>query len=198
LSDGLSGQLAKHRHYTQNAALPHKACNGLITEVILYATVELARIGVGGGTLTLKKPDILQVCQAGSSLLCACLAWQINSGYGGTEFSGGWLTGRLLSMQDIGTVLFIVAIVLTFVFPRVAAAIGFAASVLCLPLYFFFIAPVPFAQVFARGHEFKVEPVPGFHWDIWPAAGLCALAVTLYFCIRCLATTGRKQIPQRA
>jgi hypothetical protein len=114
--------------------------------------------------LSARKPDILQVCQAGSFLLCACLAWQVTSGYEGTEFSGGWLTGPLLSMEEIGTVLFILAIVLTFVFPRVAAAIGLAASVLCLPLYFFFIAPVPFAQVFACGHEFKVEPVPGFHW----------------------------------
>jgi hypothetical protein len=148
--------------------------------------------------LSLKKPDILQVCQAGSFLLCASLAWQVTSGYDGTEFSGGWLTGSLLSMEDIGTALFIVAIALTFVFPRVAAAIGLAASVLCFPLYFLFIAPVPFAQVFARGHEFKVQPVPGFHWDIWPVVGLFALAVTLYFCIRCLATTGRKQIPQRA
>lgn len=148
--------------------------------------------------MSLKKPDILQVCQAGSFLLCVSLAWHVTSGYEGTEFSGGWLTGRLLSMEVIGTALFIVAVVLTFVFPRVAAAIGLTASALCFPLYFFFIAPVPFAQVFARGHEFKVQPVPGFHWIIWPVVGLFGLAVTLYFCIRCLAATGQKQIPQRA
>jgi hypothetical protein len=35
----------------------------LITEVILYGMDRLARIGVGGGTLSVKKPDILQVCQ---------------------------------------------------------------------------------------------------------------------------------------
>ncbi len=67
----------------------------LITEVILYGTVGLARIGVGGGTLSVKKPDILQVCQAGSLLLCASLAWQVTSGYEETEFSGGWLTDPL-------------------------------------------------------------------------------------------------------
>lgn len=98
----------------------------------------------------MKKPNIQQVCQAGSFLLCVFLALQITSGLEGTEFSGGWLTGPLLSMQDIGAALFIVAVVLTFVFPRVAAAIGLASSVLCLPLYLFFIAPVPFAQIFAR------------------------------------------------
>ena len=88
--------------------------------------------------------------------------------------------------------------VLTFVFPRVAAAIGLASSVLCLPLYLFFIAPGPFAQVLARGYEFKDQPTPGFHWHMWPVSGLLALVVTLYFCIRRVAATSRKQIPHRA
>ena len=116
----------------------------------------------------MKKPDIQQVYQAGSFLLCVFLALQITSGLEGTEFSGGWLTGPLLSMEGIGAALFMVTVVLTLVFPRVAAAIGFAASALCLPLYSFFIAPVPFSQIFARGHEFKVQRAPGFQWHMWP------------------------------
>ena len=98
----------------------------------------------------MKKPDIQQVYQAGRYLICVFLALQITSGLEGTEFSGGWLTGLPLSMENTGIALFIVYFVLTFVFPRVAAAFGLASSVLCLPLYLFFIAPVPFAQVFAR------------------------------------------------
>jgi Zn-dependent protease with chaperone function len=145
-----------------------------------------------------KKPNIQEVCQAGSFLLCVFLSLQITSSLEGTEFSGGWLTGPLLSMQDIGAALFIVAVVLTFVFSRVAAAIGLASSALCLPLYLFFIAPVSFAQIFARGHEFKVQPAPGFHWHMWPVAGLLALAVTLYVCIHRVVATSQKQIPQRA
>jgi hypothetical protein len=145
-----------------------------------------------------KKPDTQQAYQAGSYLICLFLALQITSGLEGTEFSGGWLTGPLLSMADTGTALFVVSFVLTFVFPRVAAAIGLASSVLCLPLYWFFIAPVPFAQVFAREHELKDQPTPGFHWHMWPVSGLLALAVTLYFCIRRVAATSRKQIPHRA
>ena len=117
----------------------------------------------------MKKPDIQQVYQVGSFLLCVSLALQIESGLEGGEFSGGWLTGPLLSMEDIGITLFIVAVALTFVFPRVAAATGLASSLLSLPLYLFFIAPVPFAQVFARGHEFKVQPASGFHWHMWLA-----------------------------
>jgi hypothetical protein len=172
-------------------------CYRLITEVILYATAELARMAVHGGTFSVKKPGLQQVYQAGSFLLCVFLGLQITDGLEGTEFSGGWLTGPLLAMEDIGTLLFVLAVVVTFVFPRIAAAIGLASSLLCLPLYFFFIAPIPFAQVFARGHEFKVQPAPGFHWHTLPLTGLLALAVMLYFCVRRLAF-GRKQLLQRA
>jgi hypothetical protein len=145
--------------------------------------------------LRLKKPDIEQAFQAGSLLLCVFLALQITGGLDGTEFSGGWVTGPLLSMADSGTLLFVLAVVLTFLFPRVAAAIGLAATLLCLPLYCFFIAPVPFAQVFARGHEFKVQPAPGFHLHMWPVTALLGVAVAVYVCIRRLSTGGQMQNP---
>jgi hypothetical protein len=144
--------------------------------------------------LIVKRPDIQQVYQASSCVLCVFLALKDTDGLEGTEFSGGWLTGPLLSMADIGTLLFVLAVVATFVFPRVAAAIGLASSLLCLPLYLFDIAPVPFAQVFARGHEFKGYVAPGFHWHTWPVAGLLALALTVYLCTRRIAATSRKDI----
>jgi hypothetical protein len=143
----------------------------------------------------LKRPNIAQTFQAGSLLLCVFLALQITSGLDGTEFSGGWVTGPLLSMADIGTLLFVLALVLTFLFPRVSAAIGLASTLLCLPLYCFFVAPVPFAQVFARGHEFKVQPAPGFHWHTWPVTALLGVAVAVYACIRRLSTSGPMQNP---
>ena len=143
----------------------------------------------------MKKPDIQQLYQAGSYLICVFLALQITSGLEGTEFSGrvadrsAALNGghRNCSLHRLFC-------------PNVcvpAATIGLASSVLCLPLYLFFIAPVPFAQVFARGHEFKDQPTPGSHWHMWPVIGLLALAVTLYSCIRRAADTNQKQIPHR-
>ncbi len=147
--------------------------------------------------MSLKKPDLQQVYQASSCVLCVFLALKETADVEGTEFSGGWLTGPLLSMIEIGTLLFILAVVGTFLLPRVAAAIALASSVLCLPLYLYDIAPVPFAQVFARGHEFKVQPAAGLHWNTWPVAGLLAIGVTVYVCVRRIATTNRKEIPQR-
>jgi hypothetical protein len=137
----------------------------------------------------MRKLDAWQVLQEISLLLCLSLAIQVTSRLDGTEFSVGWLTGPLLSMANIGILLFIVALVVTFLFPRVAAATGIVASLLCVPLCCFFIAPVPFAQAFARGHEFKVEAQPGFHWHTWPVVTLFAAALVCYLGVRRFAAS---------
>ena len=84
----------------------------------------------------MKKPEMPQVWQAISCLLCVFFALKITDGLAGTEFSGGRLTGPLLSMADIGSFFFVIALVVTFVYPRVAAVVGLASSLLCLPLFF--------------------------------------------------------------
>jgi hypothetical protein len=143
----------------------------------------------------MRKPDAWQVFQATSFLLCFCLALRVTSGLDGTEFSGGWLTGPLLSMADVGIVLFVPAFLLIFVMSRLAAAIGLLSSLLCVPLCCFFIAPLPFAHVFARGHEFNVQPTPGFHWHAWPVVTLFAAALACYLCFRRFTVSGRMPSP---
>ena len=144
------------------------------------------------------KPDAGQAFQAASFLLCVSLALKLTNGVAGTEFSGGWLTGPLLSMAYHAMILFVLALVLTFFFPRIAAGMGIVSALLGLPLYGFFLAPVPFAQVFARGHEFSVQPEPGFHWQAWPVTALLSLAIALYFSIRRLRAQVRTPIRERA
>ena len=145
----------------------------------------------------MRKADAGQRFQAGSFLLCSILALQVISRLDGTEFSGGWLTGPLLTMADLGTALFVLSLVLTFLIPRVTTAIGLVSSLLCLPLCCFFIAPVPFAQVFASGHAFAVQQAPGFHWNTWPVTTLVAVAFALYVCVRRLVTGARMPTPRR-
>lgn len=145
----------------------------------------------------MKKPAKQQRWLAVSCLTCVILALRNTNGLEGTEFSGGWLTGPLLSMTDIGTVLFVLALSVTFLSPRVAGVIGLASSLLCLPLYLYFIAPVPFNQIFGLGYEFKVQPTRGIHWDGWALAGVLTLAVTAYFCLRGFAASGRARLPAR-
>src|SRR6266704_4778095 len=94
-----------------------------------------------------------QLWQAISCLLCIAVAWVRLDDLGAPEFSGGWLTGPLFTMADDGSVLFILAIVLTFFYRRIAAVIALMASLLFLPLYLYFVAPGPFRWVF-KGEYF--------------------------------------------
>ena len=112
-------------------------------------------------------------------LLCAILVWTYGSDLEGTEFSGGSITGRLLDMKDVGTFMFIPALLLTFFYRRIAAAIAIAASLLCLPLYLYFTAPGPFRWVF-RG-EYSVPEPTNFVWR-WPGiVAIIALVMAASF-----------------
>jgi hypothetical protein len=142
----------------------------------------------------MKKPGTQQLCLALVCLVGVFVALRNSNGLDGTEFSGGWLTGPLLSMTDVGIVLFLPALLATFVSPRVAAGIALASSLLCLPLYLYFIAPVPFSQIFSFGHEFKVQPSAGLHWDRWAITGVLTLVATVYVCLSNFAAHNRGQI----
>jgi len=165
--------------------------DGLLTTVTCEEQTGLQEC-VQRRNLKLRKPDAGQAFQAASFLLCIYLTLQLTKGWDGTEFSGGWLTGPLLTMADIATLLFILALALTFLLPRVAATVGVASSFLCLPLCCFFIAPLPFAHLFARGIEFSSQPMPGFHWRMWPVTTLVGVAFASYFCIRRFGMSGSK------
>jgi len=95
-------------------------------------------------------------------------------------------------MHDIGTVLFPLALLLTFMYPRVAAAMALAASVLSLPLYLYFAAPGPFRWV-VRGN-YKVPLQANFYWDNWTIAGIITLVLATYICIRTLRTMKGKRV----
>jgi hypothetical protein len=61
--------------------------------------------------------DLTQkLAQAAACLLCAIMVWNYGIGLEGTEFSGGRVTGPLLDLYDIGSILFILAVLLTFSF----------------------------------------------------------------------------------
>ena len=131
----------------------------------------------------MNKPGRQQVWPAASCLICLLLALRNEKGLEGTEFSGGWLTGPLLYMTEVGVVLFALALIVTFLFSRIAAGIALVSSALCLPLYLYFLAPIHFSQIFGGENQFKVRPATGFHVDVWVVAGLLMVAVTGYLCL---------------
>jgi hypothetical protein len=78
---------------------------------------------------------------AGSSL-------RATAGFDGTEFSGGRITGPILTMCEWSIFAFLAAIVATFLWPRIAAAIGLLGAALNVPFLCYTIAPGPFRTVF--------------------------------------------------
>jgi hypothetical protein len=150
-----------------------------------------------GGGHQVKKNGTQHLSLAIMCVVGVMVALQNTRGLAGTEFSGGWLTGPLLSMTDVGAVLFLLALGVTFAYSRVAAAIGLASALLCLPLYLFLTAPGPFSKIFGFGHELKVPPSAGLRWDTWAIMGVLTLAATAYVCIRGVAAPGREHVPER-
>ena len=85
----------------------------------------------------------------------------------GSEFVGGRITGPLLNLSDAGLLLFCLAVLLLFWFPRFSALIGISASLLVSPLLLYFLAPGPFRRMF-RG-EWSVPLKSSFAWNTWSA-----------------------------
>jgi len=122
--------------------------------------------------------------QAVLAIVCFCVLLFRLDRYGASELSGGWLTGRLFRMADASAALFVVAVIVTFIYPRVAAGLALVASLLCAPLYAYIVAPGLYLYIFDG--ESSVLQRRFFIWDNWAAAGLAVLLVTAIASVRTL------------
>lgn len=126
----------------------------------------------------MKRNGERKLAQSAICLVCLIVQW----GYGfalafeGTEFSGGWLSGRLLHLYDIGALLFVIALLLTFFYQGIAAAVIVLASLFCLPLCLFFTAPGPFRRVFS-GVYFEGPLHASFVWNTKAVLGILTFVV---------------------
>ncbi len=134
------------------------------------------------------------------SQAASCLLGGLMRKYGpnleATEFRGGRLTGPLLTLYDVGALLFVPALLLRFFSRRISATITVLAFLLCLPLYLYFTAPGPFRQVFGRAN-FSVPLQTYFVWDRWSVLGMLTLAVAICISLWNLAIIRRKPFKQR-
>jgi hypothetical protein len=128
--------------------------------------------------------------QAGSCLLCLAVAWIRLDDIGASEFIGGRVTGPLFTTSDCESFLFLPALILTFFHRRIAAGIALMASLLCLPLYLYFIAPGLFRCIF-KG-EYSVLLRANFVWNNWAIAGIASLIVSIVVCLRSFSAFKRK------
>src|SRR5258708_22014660 len=103
----------------------------------------------------------------------------------GWEFSGGSVTGRLMAAQDWSLLIFILALLVTFWFRRVGAALGIVASVLSLPLYLYFVFPRPFQAL--TGGIYSMPATRYFAWNSPAVLCVAIAAVTIAVCVKGLA-----------
>ena len=129
---------------------------------------------------------------------CVALWWPSPSRQlGGTEFSGGLITGPILNMFDTATLLFVMALVLNWLLPRVAAVLGLIACALRVPFYFFFIAPGPFRYVtdHLTRAEWSVPLQSTFIWQNWAVLGIVMHGITAWICIRTVRVFQSRAVP---
>jgi uncharacterized membrane protein len=140
----------------------------------------------------MSKPGKNELWQAASFVLCVAVSWTQADRVDGTEFVGARVTGPIFSLFESGMLIFVLAIVLTFVYRWIAAVAGIVASLVCFPFYLYFLLPGPFRSVF-RG-IYSVPLQSNFVWDNGMIAGALALALAVFVSTRSLA---RRERPAR-
>lgn len=128
--------------------------------------------------------------QATGSVICLAFTWRLTYGLGGTEFSGGTITGPLLSMSDFAILLFLVSTTLVFWLPRTTALLTALACLFSLPMCLLFVAPGPFRRI--TGGVWSVPLQSNFVLTIPTLGWALMLIVTLGFSIWTLTPVGAK------
>ena len=123
--------------------------------------------------------------QAVAYLACAVVFWIRLDDFGASEFSGGTLTGKLFTITELGSLLFLVALLATIFFPRTAAAIALAATILGFPFYLYILMPGLFRRIF-KG-EYSAPGQGQFVWNTWAFVGMLTLAIATFFSLRTLS-----------
>ena len=87
---------------------------------------------------------------------------------------GGSATGPIFELFTGGILLFVLSLPIVFASRQICGAVTVLASMFCLPLYLYVLAPGPFRWIF-RG-EYKTLLQTNFVWERWSTIGILALA----------------------
>jgi hypothetical protein len=107
---------------------------------------------------------------AGLCVLAAVVGLFFSDPLGASEFSGGTVTGPLVTLHEVSGCLFVASGVMAFVYQRVAAGVALVAWLLSLPLYLYFVAPRPFRIVIPG--EYQVLAQAAFAWNTLAVVGI--------------------------
>jgi hypothetical protein len=132
---------------------------------------------------------------AAGSVLCAAVAWRFEAYIDGSELSGGWITGPIRQMLDIGLELFLLTAFLPLLFRRIASTIALLACLFCMPMYLLFLVPGPLRWFF-KG-QWKAPQFSNFVWDWWSVFGIAAVIMTVLASLDSLRAPTEKPCDQK-
>jgi hypothetical protein len=112
-------------------------------------------------------------------LLSLATVWRVTYGVDGTEFSGGWLTGRLLDGAYISVIAYVIALLTLLWLPRLSALLSLIASVCCLPLLLYFFAPGFFRKMTKLAFPNSEWSSPLSQSVVWRPSTILPLVATL-------------------
>lgn len=131
---------------------------------------------------------------AAGCVVCAAVSWRSFLKFEGTEFGGGSLAGN----QVLVSFLFVVALILTFKYPRSAAIGALAACIISLPLYLYLVFPSPFRQVWPGRWKAITLPREIFVWDGWWITGIVFTVFVACLCCRGLLITPETRLASQS
>ena len=133
----------------------------------------------------MKRPGKLEFWQSASCLPCLVVVWRELEVLGPSEFSGGYISGRLFWVADKALFLLLLGLVLTFIFRRIAAVLLIVAALLILPLHLYLTFPGVIRKL--TGVELSAAIVQNVIGDRWLIAGILVLLAMTYVCARNLS-----------
>jgi uncharacterized membrane protein YtjA (UPF0391 family) len=119
---------------------------------------------------------------AAGCLVCAVVCWKSFLEFEGSEFGSGELAGN----QVIATLLFLLALIFVFKYPRAAPIIALVAAYFSLPLYLYLVFPRPFRRVFIGNWTNPELPRETFVWNGWWISGILFTSFVALICVSML------------
>ncbi|HEU5412571.1 MAG TPA: hypothetical protein VFW31_02390 [Candidatus Angelobacter sp.] len=120
-----------------------------------------------------------RLASAGVFLLCILVLGSYELTLGQSEFSGGRITSLLSGLFEVGVIVLVVALLLTFFSRQIAACIGLAGTLLCLPVYGYFTAPGVFRAIFPGEYSTPLQHV--FIAEKWTILGVIVIVFVVSF-----------------
>jgi hypothetical protein len=124
--------------------------------------------------------DKKKIVQSASYLLCAAVAFAVPNSLVESEFSGGLVSGALLRLHNLGTWLFVLAILVALLYRRIAAVEALIAVLFCAPLCLYLLAPGLFKVCFRA----TTRSAEGLSMAGWAVLSMVSFAAAIYVSVR--------------